>query len=277
MWVEESELDMIKRNDAAPPPSAVKKKEMPPEAPSRAEKMSRDHASYFKNGKRYFFEGDFQEALRYFENAYRLVHKPEYYLFMAKCHRKLGDTKRMLFVLDAILQLYSESSVADDALFEMALYYETEHDYTKAITKYKQLAEQYPYGVSITNNQEFREISREQISLMEKEINQSLELAGIKGGSIESRLLKVQKKYSLPQTGLPDQRTLQRVADFQNKIETAKKQKERKKAVIGKCRRIAELGIGIMLLLLIWTWVTSGAVRDRKKSVQILKRSTESL
>ncbi len=285
MWVEKSQLAEIQRQDSLP---SAKVKEVPAMAPGSASApvqakeplppaQSKDPDVFYKTGQRYFFDGDYAEALRYFDNAYQLDRKPEYYLFIAKCHRKLGEPRRMLFVLDAIMQLYPQSEVADDALFEMALYYEMSHNYQGAVDKFKQLAEQYPYGTSITTKQEFRDVAREQMEIMKNELNNLLTMAGLADGPITTRIKDWQEMNGVPATGLWDQKTVMSLINVRLEREKAEAKIAAQKIEMARLRRIGSAGLAVFVLIWIWCFGVGKAIKSRMAHMDTMLRTVEIL
>ncbi len=280
MWVEESQLADLQRNDSLP---AVKEKESAAAKSAAAatdplaRARSKDPEVFYKTGQRYFFAGDYAEALRYFENAYQLRRTAEYYLFIAKCHRKLNEPRRMLFVLDAIMQFYPNSEVADDALFEMALYYEMNRNYQAAIDRFKQLAEQYPYGTSITTNQEFRNVAREQIEIMKNELDSLLIVAGLAEGTVSSRLRDWQEINGLPATGFPDQKTVASLIQVRTEREEEAREAVFQREQFLRLRRIAIVGMGAFFLLWIWSLAVSKDLKNCRQRLETMRKTVESL
>lgn len=274
MWVEESKLEEVKRTDKA---GLLKKKKESGAEKARSKRKQKNYQTYFITGKRYFYEGDYVEALRFFENAYKLKKNPEYYLFIAKCHRKMENPKRMLTVLDGIQKLYPESDVADDALFEMALYYLTAFDYEKAAALFKKLTEQYPYGTSITNKQEFRAIAREQILIMEQEVKSLLRDIGLKKGSAEKRLTYMQKRLKLEQTGRPDLKTMTALRNLREKMERIKKQREKRKIIRAENLSRIYFSLGILGFCALWSLLTYRSLKNKNRRLVSMEKSLESL
>jgi tetratricopeptide (TPR) repeat protein len=91
---------------------------------------------YFKSGLQYFRNGDYLAALKNFTYARAADPQPQYFLWMGKTYRQLEQYDKMMSIMQEILKRYPESDVADDALFEIAFYYQKNDDYDRATEKY---------------------------------------------------------------------------------------------------------------------------------------------
>jgi tetratricopeptide (TPR) repeat protein len=178
---------------------------------------------YFETALQYFKAGNYQEALRLFLYADSTDPQPKYSLWIGKTYRQLGKGDRLLFIMKRILDAYPESDVADDALFEIAFHYQITDDYEKAMQTYTQLAEQYPFGTSFSNGENFRDIAKNQKQMMRGEIISTLKLLGYQGGELDELYGGFQKAQRLPVTGRGDQNTVRGIkaayAEFLKKEE----------------------------------------------------------
>lgn len=156
---------------------------------------------YLKSGLEYYKNKDYKNALKNFKYASDRDIKPEYLLWIGKTYRQLDKQVQMFTIMERIRKDYPESDVADDALFEMAFYYQKNDNYQKAIEKYAQLAEQYPFGLSFSNGEEFLEVSRKQQRMMRGEMISTLKLLRIKGKTLFDAYKEFQKKHGLKITG----------------------------------------------------------------------------
>jgi len=163
---------------------------------------------YFKSGLECFKARDYDNALKYFLFADSADPQPSCALWVGKTYRQLERPSQMLFEMNRILKTYPESDVADDALFEITLYSQTTDDYEKATLLYSRLAEQYPFGKSFSNGQEFREVARMQIQAMRDEVAATLARLGFASGDIDADIKAFQKARGLPITGQPDAGTV---------------------------------------------------------------------
>lgn len=163
---------------------------------------------YFKSGLKYYQNGNFTDALKNFKHASDKSLKPEYLLWIGKTYRKLHRYDQMQIIMKRIVKDYSDSDVADDALFEMAFYHQTNNRYSKAMVLYKQLAEKYPFGLSYSNGDEFLEISRKERQRMRGEILSALPALGIKAETLEEGYSLFQKLNNLKVTSKGDSITV---------------------------------------------------------------------
>ncbi len=156
---------------------------------------------YFKSGLEYYRNGDFENALKNFKYAADRDVKAEYLLWIGKTYRQLDKQVQMFTVMERILTDYQESDVADDALFEMAFYYQKSDNYEKATKTYRLLIEQYPFGISYSSGDEFIDIARKQMQMMRGDMISALKLLGIKGDMLPDAYEQFQKLFTLKVTG----------------------------------------------------------------------------
>jgi tetratricopeptide (TPR) repeat protein len=174
---------------------------------------------YFKSGLEYFRNRDYPNALKNFLHAQSKQALPEYALWIGKTHRQLGDFGAMLNTMNRILKQHPASDVADDALFEIAFYYQTTDEYHKALTLYTQLSEQYPFGVSYSNGEQFREVAREQRQVMQAELVAALNLLGFEGEELEPLVSAYQQGRQLTVSGAPDRATVRAIKEDRKVVE----------------------------------------------------------
>jgi len=209
---------------------------------------------YFKSGLQYFKNGDYMNALKNFTYAHTADPKPHYYLWMGKAYRQLEQYDKMMEIMEEIRNKYPDSDVADDALFEIALYYQKDDDYDMAIQKYTELAEQYPFGVSFADGEEYLEISRRQRQLMRAEMVSALKVLGFEGATIADAYREFQKKNGLPADGRPTKETVRAIkAKYQQKLQYDARQTEQKEHIragmIVALVAAAVLGLNLWILL----------------------------
>lgn len=184
---------------------------------------------YFRSGLEYFKNRDYKNALKNFSYADSVARKPHYLLWKGKTLRQLGDSRQMLSIMEQIVEKYSESDVADDALLETALYYQSNDDYEKAAQIYTRLIEQFPFGTSFSNGEELREIAREQRRVMRAEITTLLASLGYTDNDFTVSCKKFQKANNLEITGTPNRETVSTIRklhkDLLNKEEKRAKNK----------------------------------------------------
>ncbi|MCX7726604.1 MAG: hypothetical protein N2053_07120, partial [Chitinispirillaceae bacterium] len=169
---------------------------------------------YFKSGLEYYKNSDFENALKNFLHADSMEEKAEYRLWIGKTYRRLEKIGDFLKTMFEIVKKEPESDVADDALFELALYYKSEDDYEKATQLFSQLIEQYPFGTAYGTGEELREIAREQRRLMRAEMINLLTILGYKGEDLPTSYLNFQKANNLPLTEKGDKRTVKAIKEM---------------------------------------------------------------
>lgn len=226
---------------------------------------------YFNSGREYFKSGDYKNALKNFKYAADKDLKPEYLLWIGKTSRKMDKPNQMFSIMERILKDYPESEVADDALFEMAFYYQKNDDYHKAMRKYAQLAEQYPFGLSYSNGQEFLEISRTQRRWMQDKVLSDLKFLGIKGDDLEDVYKQFQEKKGLRISGIGDMETVQAIsAAVTEKIEEEEMRAASLKQ-LNESLLYVYIGGGILLLNLLFILSMFSKIRQNYKQLFFLK------
>jgi tetratricopeptide (TPR) repeat protein len=260
--------------DAAPPMITIPA-ETPTQQPKRRTDKNDIHTGrkkdppelYFSSGLEYFKNKDFKNAMKNFRYADSVSPSPHYSLWIYKTYRQLGATDKMLEGMHRLLEKFPESDVADDALFEIAFNYQTQDDYDMAGKLYTQLAEQYPFGLSYSNGEEFREIAREQRKYMRAELINLLTILGqYTDEDLQVSLRRFQELKGLEVTGTATQKTVRAIkAQHREYLD--------KEAMIaaraGEARRhllwviLAGTAAVIMLLLLVITrWVAISKLRQ---------------
>ncbi len=226
---------------------------------------------YFNSGREYFKNGDYKNALKNFKYVVDKDLKPEYLLWIGKTSRKMDKPSQMFSIMKRILDDYSESDVADDALFEMAFYYQKNDEYHQAMEKYKQLAEQYPFGLSYSSGQEFLEISRTQLRWMQDRIMSDLKYLGIEGLTLEDVYKQFQEEYDLKVTGKGDQETVRTIkATYTKKI----KEEEQRAASLKQLNEsllYVYIAGGVLLLNLLIILSMFSKIRQNYKQLFLLK------
>ncbi len=242
---------------------AVKKKISRPDTSkklTRAKGPNEIHANrkkdppglYFKSGLEYYKNKDFNNALKNFQHAVDQKIKPEYLLWIGKTYRRLNKKVPLFSTMEQILKDYPDSDVADDALFEMAFYYQKNSYYELSTEKYKQLIEQYPFGLSYSNGEEFLDIARDQMRMMRGEMISSLKILGIKGETLSDTYKKFQKLNNIKITGTGTPETVIAIkAQFSKKI----KKDDETAASVKRQQKSIKLALIICVILLINTLV----------------------
>jgi len=216
--------ESVKQTEPAPPKTIQQQSPQKCIGITRAKDPSEIHINrkkdppelYFKSGLEYYKNNDFHNALKNFKYAADQDIKPEYLLWIGKTYRQLNKKIQMFTIMERLLNDYPQSDVADDALFEMAFYYQKHNHYQKATETYRQLIEQYPFGVSYSNGDEFLDIAREQIRRMRGEMMSALTLLGITGEDPAEAYKQFQRSENLPVTGVADYTTVKAVKQEYN-------------------------------------------------------------
>jgi tetratricopeptide (TPR) repeat protein len=237
---------------------------------------------YFESGLQYFKNKNFDDALRNFTHAESLDPLPKYTLWMGKTLRQLNHSDKLLYLMNKIVKTFPESDVADDALFEIAFYNQTNCNYDMAIKAYTQLAEQYPFGTSFSNGENFREIAHKQCQAMRSEIITTLNVLGFKGEEIETLISAFQKRKGLTPTGIGNAVTITAMKtaydDFLKSEATNAQRIER----LSKYRFAAIIACGILFLNCIFILICKFKIEAQRKLLATLQQtlielSTEAL
>jgi tetratricopeptide (TPR) repeat protein len=167
---------------------------------------------YFESGLEYYQNGDYENALKNLRHAAeRMPREPKYRLWIGKTYRQLGKNDRMLAVLTELMERFPESDVADDALFEIAFYYQQSDHYDSAFQVYARLAEQYPFGVSFASGEDFLDIARDQRRRMRAEMVSTLKLLGHEGETLQDAYASFQEANGLPVDGRAGRETVRAI------------------------------------------------------------------
>lgn len=232
---------------------------------------------YFKSALEYYKNHDFENALKNFKYASDKDVKPEYLLWIGKTYRQLDKQVQMFTIMERILKGYPDSDVADDALFEMAFYYQKSDNYRKASEKYKQLIEQYPFGLSYSSRKEFMDVARKQLRMMRGEMISTLKLLGFKGDELPDAYTKFQKANNLEVTGEGDVITVKAIKEaYKNKLI----EEEKRAASMNQLKQSIKWAIvfgGILFInFIIMIFARIRVVRNRK-NLTLLKETLSSL
>jgi len=101
----------------------------------------------YEDAKKSYDDGDFNSARKKFERF--LIQYPDhelipYVLYWAATLRK--PPKEAINYYETILNLYPESKVADNALFQLAQYWYAKGEYLEALKRYEKILISYPKG-----------------------------------------------------------------------------------------------------------------------------------
>jgi len=207
---------------------------------------------YFMSGQEYYKNGDFTNALKDFRYADSVGPKPVYKLWVGKTFRSLGQFDKMLKIMNDIVKKTPESDVADDALLEMAVYYQNDNDYETAIRLYSQIAEQYPFAVSYTSGENLIEVVRELRKQLNAQLSSQLAMMGFSNEEISACIADFQKSRGLPVTGNPDKATVQLIKKARAKLLESDQNRENDDALARKHRLFVQIAgaIGLMNILI---------------------------
>ncbi|MDG5814282.1 tetratricopeptide repeat protein [Chitinispirillales bacterium ANBcel5] len=228
---------------------------------------------YFESGMRFFQSGDYTMALKAFSHAESVEEKPRYILWVGKTHRQLGNHEKMLEKMDTILASYPDSDVADDALFEIAFFYQSANNYERAIKTYNRLAEQYPFGKSYLGNHDFLQIAREQTRYMRSELLEMLRLFGFNGEDLIRSLRLYQQKYGLIQNGKADQETVNHIKkNYKNMLLQKQREQALKMQVLEYQNYLIASGI-VAVFLIVINITLKVKTKEKKLHLALLKQN----
>ena len=227
---------------------------------------------YFRSGLEYYKNSDFNNALKNFIFADSVKHRPEYRLWIGKTQRSLGRIDDMLKTMFTIIKSEPDCDVADDALFELGIYYKSVDDYDKATQLFSQLIEQYPFGLAYSSGEELREIAREQRRLMRAEMINILTTLGYIGEDLPAGYRKFQKAGKMPVTETGDRQTIKAIKEAhrlyleqeEQKTETQRRLSRYSSWLYGA---IAAGAVNILLLLLLLS-----KIRARRRNIGELQK-----
>jgi tetratricopeptide (TPR) repeat protein len=232
---------------------------------------------YFESGLQFFKAGNFTDALRLFVYADSTDPQPKYALWVGKTYRQLGRPDQHIFIMKKILGIYPESDVADDALFEIAFHYQAADDYVDAAKTYTQLAEQYPFGTSFSNGEDFREVAKKQKQMMRSEMISTLRLLGYNGSEVEDLYSSFQQSRGLPVTGLGDAKTVKAIkAEYREFLKNEEKKAAHRLRVARYMKWGAAL-IGLNLLLIATMLAMRASAAGKKKHMAALHQALADL
>jgi tetratricopeptide (TPR) repeat protein len=232
---------------------------------------------YFRSGLEYFKARDYQNALKNFEYAHSLQNKALYRLWIGKTFRQLNQNEKMLQVMNSILKKHPNSDVADDALFEIAFYHQVHNDYHQATRYYNRLAEQYPFGTSYSNGEEFRDLAREQTRVMRAEIVAALNLLGFSGEELPQLYTEYQQQRGIKPSGVGDKATVSLIKADRQAVEDAQSQMYQQIAQTRQQRTIALICAGICAVLLLLLLSLQITLRKKKRVLQTLSDTLSEL
>ena len=232
---------------------------------------------YFISGQEYYKNNDFDHALQNFKYADSVGSNPVYQLWIGKAYRSLGKPELMVPIMNEIVKKHPECDVADDALLELAVYYQDGDDYDTAARLYAQMAEQYPFGVSYTTGENMIDVVKEQRKQLSARLNSMLAMLGFTNEDVSVNLAAFQKSNRLKESGLADKTTVQLLKKSHALILEREEQRE-KDAEAAKQRMpfVAVAGCFGILNILIASILFFQA-RSRKRHLALLEETLSDL
>lgn len=231
---------------------------------------------YFRSGLEYYQNGDYVNAMKNFMFADSADPQPHYTLWIGKTWRKLNDSKKSYQILQRIIDELPQSDVADDALFEMALYYQDNNFYQKAYDSYTQLIEQYPFGLSFYTGKELREIARYKRNAMRNQIQKLLAASGYSERTLSDSYCSFQKDHNLKITGEGDSVTVTAVkAVYQKNLEKEQKRDNTNKLIKEHMNWILISGLACFLNLAALFYLRSKVKSKTQQLIELNKILTD--
>jgi tetratricopeptide (TPR) repeat protein len=205
--------------------------------------------SYLKTGKKFYSSGDYKEAIRYFNKAWRKQRNPVYYFWIGACYRKIEKHFEMVSIFKEIVEKFPRSNVADDALFYLAVHAQKRYNYRLAISRYREVVELYPNGVSEMGGFAFREEAKKQLRAMKIDILSRLKLLNYTNNNPVALIKKFQEGIRLPITGKPDRKTMMMLVKASDRMEKGIRKKIKDSDTVYDVRLI---NFGFMAFLLLF-------------------------
>ena len=262
------------QGDVAAPPAPIRHRN----ANDLQEGRKKDPPTlYFISGQEYYKNGDFTHALQNFIYADSVSPNPVYSLWVGKAYRSLGQGDKMIAIMDGIVKKHPECDVADDALLEMAVYYQNSDDYETATRFYSQIAEQYPFGVSYTTGESLIEVVREQRKQLNAQLNTMLAIMRYMNEDVSVNLADFQKSNHLKETGLADKTTVQLIKKMHARILDRDAKLENDAMIAKQNMRYAFIAGGIGLVNVLIALVISLQTRSRERQLALLAETMSDL
>ncbi|MBN1128551.1 MAG: hypothetical protein JXA71_06170 [Chitinispirillaceae bacterium] len=231
---------------------------------------------YFMSGMEYFKNGDYSNALNNFLYADSVGKKPVFRLWVGKAWRQLDKPEKMLAIMSEIVSKEPASDVADDALFEMAAYYQGIDDYDSAIHLYTKLSEGYPFGESHSTGERYIDVVREQRKLMRAEMNNMLAILGYTNEELEDNYRSFQKNHRLKENGIGDRATVMAVKKMYQKLLDREMQHERVREQASRYILWAGIaGAAGSIIIFLSFWLMAQLRAEKKHLSEIRKNIAE--
>jgi tetratricopeptide (TPR) repeat protein len=164
---------------------------------------------YREAGEKFYFNEDYEEAIKYFDKAWADKQDPVDYFWIGACYRKQDNDTATSRIFNEILDRYPSSEVADDALFYLAVAAQKNNEDEKAFDLYRQVVEMYPNGTSYIGKFYFRDEAKNQLRTMKVDIMSRLKLLGFGDNNTVDLIKAFQSQNKLAVTGKPDKQTME--------------------------------------------------------------------
>ena len=226
-----------------------------------------------ETGQKFYFNGDFGEARKYFDRAWGMEKNPLDMFWQGAVLRKQDSIVKMITLFESLLVNNPNHEAADDALFYLAVEDQKTGDYETALRKYKEVVEKYPDGISIIGKFLFREEARKQLRAIQADLSSRLSLLGIVDGPLADLLRQFQKKHSITITGKADSITVNTLITLSDEKEQRIRSGIVEQQGLGNLRRIF-LGVIILLLTanIIWISRIMKTISDESVRLKIITR-----
>ncbi|MBL8027011.1 MAG: tetratricopeptide repeat protein [Fibrobacteres bacterium] len=226
-----------------------------------------------ETGQKFYLNGDYAEAKKYFDRAYEMEKDPLDMFWQGAILRKQDRIPEMVKIFKYILEKNPGHEAADDALFYLAVEDQKKGDYESALLKYRDVIERYPEGISIVGRFLFRDEARKQLRAIQADISSRLSLLGIVDGPLAELLRNFQKENDLPVTGSADSLTVNTLIALSDGIEQKMKSGISDKQGIGSFRRVILGAIALLLAVnILWTTRIMKTTTDEGVRLKIFAR-----
>jgi tetratricopeptide (TPR) repeat protein len=226
-----------------------------------------------ETGQKFYFNGDFEEARKYFDRAYEMEKDPLDMFWQGAVLRKQERIIEMITLFESLLVNNPAHEAADDALFYLAVEDQKKGDYEAALRKYRDVVEKYPDGISIIGKFLFREEARKQLRAIQADLSSRLSLLGIVDAPLANLLRQFQKKHDIAVSGKADSVTVNLLINLSDEKEQRIRSGIAEKQGLGNFRRIF-LSVVILLLAVNIVWISRiiKIIGDESVRLKIISR-----
>jgi len=217
---------------------------------------SQPPSTYYTAGLKSYNHNDFITAELYFSYLDSTTSSPLYRFWLARTWRKLGKQKKFLEAMHSIAQDYPQSPVADDALFQLAYFYQKTSHFDKAVFLYQKIINEYPSGTLLTTNENLYNLCDKQIHIMHDKSNAALTALGYTERTLEHKYRRFQKEHSLSVSGTGTFETMTKIKELYAQVRNQQTANGFIQQVVQKYRMgIIIMGITALCNLLLSTMV----------------------